>query len=226
MTREQRVRFIAAMGVDLVVTMEFTRELSLLSPEAFLDLVGQHLSIRALVVGPDFALGHKRAGTPAVLAGIGAQRGFHVIVVPEVDMDSEKISSTRIREIVMAGDIERATYALGHYPTVAGVAGPRASGDPGETISLVWRDPVVLPPMGLYAAYAEIGGRVFPAILSVTTSGGTTPTVHVALLEGGPSVQGSEVIAHVVARLPGGQREALPIVQARTVLSGARPPQV
>ena len=86
----ERLDLLAQQGVDHVVPVTFTKELSMLSAREFAALLVEELKMRALVVGPDFALGHGREGTPAVLSALGREMGFTVEVssAPKLAMSS------------------------------------------------------------------------------------------------------------------------------------------
>ena len=174
-TLDEKLRLIAGCGPDVVAILTFTHELSLLSPEAFLDMLQKHINLTELWVGPDFALGHKRAGTVERLSELGATRGFTVHTVAPLSVGSDRVSSSRIRELVAAGDIEQATVLLGRYPrlegtVVHGAQRGRQLGFPTANLDLATR--YVLPANGIYAVYAELDGVCLPSVANI----GVRPT--------------------------------------------------
>ncbi|MGZ3583942.1 MAG: adenylyltransferase/cytidyltransferase family protein, partial [Ktedonobacterales bacterium] len=113
-TLDERLELFACAGLlDVVVVVPFTQDLADLDPEAFLDLLATFCEPRALVVGVDFALGKGRAGDIAFLRAGGERRGFAVEAL-DVRHGGERISSTSIRSLVRAGNIDEATTLLGH----------------------------------------------------------------------------------------------------------------
>ncbi|WP_448585146.1 bifunctional riboflavin kinase/FAD synthetase [Thermaurantiacus sp.] len=109
----QKLRHFAALGADGAVVIPFTRELSALSAEAFVDdwLVGR-LHPGHVVTGEDFSFGHRRSGTAATLRALGAARGFGTEALAPVAEGGEAISSTRVREALVAGRPEAAARLL------------------------------------------------------------------------------------------------------------------
>lgn len=172
----QRADLLADTGIDATLELEFTRELSELTPERFVDdiLVGA-LGARLVLAGRDFRFGHRGAGDVGTLRELGATRGFEVVLLEDVDVDGARISSTRIRDLLAAGDVRAAAALLGRLPAVRStvVHGDAIGRDIGfPTANL---DPDMegfLPADGVYAAWAEIDGRRYGAAVSI----GNNPT--------------------------------------------------
>lgn len=172
----QRAELLAAEGVAATLEVEFTREFSELSPEAFVDdvLVGK-LDAKLVLAGADFRFGHKGAGTIDTLRELGASRGFEVALVDDVAVAGERVSSTRIREHLAAGRVREAAELLGRPPSVRatvvhGDAIGRGLGFPTANL-----DPDMegfLPADGVYAAWAHLDGVRYGAAVSI----GNNPT--------------------------------------------------
>jgi len=170
-TLPHRIERLHALGIDYVVVQPFTREFSQLSAEQFIEQVLVHgLNARAVVVGDDFRFGHKRGGDVHTLREAGA---FEVIpVAGVVDSEGERISSTRIRALVQAGQVEHAALLLGeplHWTgiVVRGDQRGRTLGYP--TANLVPVAPLITPAEGVYACRASLGSAHYPAAVSVGT---------------------------------------------------------
>lgn len=153
-----RVERLHALGTDCVVIQPFTREFAQLSAEAFIEqILLKGLNARAVIVGDDFRFGRERTGDVGVLQRTGA---FEVITVGGVlDESGARISSTRIRELVVSGDLEQANALLGEPLHWAGVATRgdgrgRAFGYP--TANLVPLEPLITPLEGVYACVAYL----------------------------------------------------------------------
>lgn len=117
-----KARLLGALGIDGLIVATFDRAFSTIPAEAFIDeiLVGR-LKLSGAVVGFNFHFGQGRAGTPAVLAGAGARKGFAVTVVDQVqEMNGSPVSSTAIRENLAAGEIALANARLGYRWFVVG----------------------------------------------------------------------------------------------------------
>src|SRR5512147_828147 len=152
---EKRARFELA-GVDEVVFLEFTPALAAMTPEQFAEsTLHRQLNIAEIFVGEHFAFGKDRAGRIADLTRFGATYGFKVHPVVPVTLNGGVVSSTRIRQLIQAGDMEEATALLGR---AYGISGRVVSGrQQGQAMG--WRSanlPVpphrVMPPDGVYAA--------------------------------------------------------------------------
>jgi riboflavin kinase / FMN adenylyltransferase len=159
-----RVQKLLRLGIDVVVVQPFTQAFSQLSAMAFIEQVlVQGLRARAVVVGDDFRFGHRRGGSVATLRDAGA---FEVIALPRVlDADGAPISSTRVRELIGAGQLEQAHALLGEpYPwagvVVRGDGRGRGLGYP--TANLMPIEPLLTPPEGVYACWAQLARRRTP----------------------------------------------------------------
>lgn len=113
-TNEQRLEWFKVVGLESAVVLDFTRELSLLSPQEFIEkILVQQLRVRAVLVGENFRFGHKQAGDTALLQELGRRHGFEVTVVPPVIYHNEVVSSTVIRREIAAGNVSHAGRLLG-----------------------------------------------------------------------------------------------------------------
>lgn len=119
-TIDERRTLLHTHGADHVTVLRFTRELSEWSAEQFCDALVDSFRLRALVVGPGFALGHKRAGDVRFLRTYGARTGFSVVEVPPRTWRGERISSGRVREALLRGHVGMANAMLGRMYTVGG----------------------------------------------------------------------------------------------------------
>ncbi len=187
---EERVALLAATGVDLVVVLPFTRELSQLAPAVFVERVlAGSLATRHVVVGANFRFGHRAAGDVATLRELGAEHDFDAEAVALHQLDDVPISSTEIREHLQGGDVAWAAEALGRAweytgEVVRGDGRGRTIGVP--TANVVAPDDVVRPGGGVYAARAIHPRGTWDAVVNVGTRptfAGTTTTVEAHLLD-------------------------------------------
>lgn len=164
-TLDQRLRMMEALGVDVVIVVEFTKELAQLSAEAFVDahLVGV-LHVGHVFVGKDFRFGQGRGADVAMLRQMGDERGFGVTDVEAVTYDNRPISSTRLRKLIGEGNLTMAQTLLGRPFSVEGevVHGDgrgHALGFPTANITVASD---VLPPNGVYIVECIRKGRTYP----------------------------------------------------------------
>ena len=117
----EKLRLFEAMGLDLARVLTFDLALSRMSAEAFIQsILVDELAISGAVVGYDFFFGHKRAGTPQMLAEAGARLGFSVEIVPPVAELGEVFSSTGVRLKLAEGDFSGAAAILGRPWRITG----------------------------------------------------------------------------------------------------------
>lgn len=158
-------RRLAALGVDLLFTVHFDAGFAARSAEDFIDTVlVRHLGVRHAVVGYDFVFGHGRRGTAALLRERGAAQGFGVTIVDAVAGEGGAVhSSTRIRDLLTAGEPRAAAALLGRFWEIEGRVERgdergRLIGFPTANLML---DDYLRPAPGVYAVRAGIeqGGR-------------------------------------------------------------------
>jgi riboflavin kinase/FMN adenylyltransferase len=164
-TPEEKLKHLTEAGLDEIVVVPFTLELSRWSPEDFMVWLQETTRLRELWVGEEFALGKDRTGTVERLTEIGAGLGFQVVAVPRLTNGQEVVSSSRVRAAVMNGDVATARRLLGRPFRVEGevVHGQhlgRAIGFPTANVA----PPAGLAPLadGIYAAWGWLPGDTTP----------------------------------------------------------------
>jgi riboflavin kinase / FMN adenylyltransferase len=180
-TLDRKVALLGAAGMDFVLVLAFTEELSQVTAEAFAtEMLMDGVGARAVVVGENFRFGHKAAGDPALLAELGRARGVDVVAVPLHADGGEPVSSTRVRAELARGDVRAAAASLGRAHAVEGVV-VRGDGRGGHelgipTANLEVAGDLALPANGVYAGHLgeEPDGPARPAATSV----GVNPQFH------------------------------------------------
>jgi riboflavin kinase/FMN adenylyltransferase len=209
---ERRLDLLAAAGIDIAIVEPFTRAFAGIEASAFVrDVLARQLGARDVVVGYDFSFGRDRAGTVAMLRELGGAAGIGVAVIPPVSVDGVPCSSTRIRQLVSAGDTLAAARLLGRpfeiEGTVARGAG-RGRGLGFPTANVV-PEAELRPKLGIYAARALIldgplGGTARPAALSVGTNpqfSSNAVTIEAYLLDFDDDLYGHRLRVEVGERL-------------------------
>ncbi len=174
-SQRQKERLLQAFGIDLTAIIPFTRQLAQQPARQFVETMTNHLRMRALWVGPDFALGRNREGDIPALREMGQDLGFEVFVMDPLQRGGEIVSSTRIRKLLENGKIREATDLLGRYPTLEGTVihgqeRGRRLGFPTANITIP--GDMVRPANGVYACFVWIDGVRWMAV----TNMGTRPT--------------------------------------------------
>jgi riboflavin kinase/FMN adenylyltransferase len=205
---ERRVELMREIGAEFVTVLPFTSELQQVSAEDFCRLLVEEARLRLLVVGEDFRLGRGGEGTVERLAEIGRAQGFDVLPVGLLGDDSERISSTRIREALAAGRMEEVARFLGRPfslrgPVLHGDERGRTLGFP--TINLGVSADRALPPNGVYVTRAEVAGGSYQAVTNIGTrptfEGGTRRHVETHVLDFEGDVYGQVVTIELLAML-------------------------
>jgi riboflavin kinase/FMN adenylyltransferase len=175
-SNDQRTALLDGTDVVATLVLEFTRELSELEPDEFVEqILVRALDAKLVLTGADFRFGHRGAGRIDTLRELGARHGFAVVLLEDVQVQGERVSSTKIREHLAAGEVRRAGALLGRLPRVRstvvhGDAIGRQIGFPTANL-----DPAMegfLPADGVYAAWAWIDGVRYGAAVSI----GNNPT--------------------------------------------------
>ena len=220
-TVERRIALLEDTGVDEVAAVDFTSETANVSAADFVKLMCERLGMKALVVGPDFALGRNRQGDIDFLRDTGRRAGFRLEVVEPLAQDGHRIDSTGIRRALSAGDVTGAARLLGRNYELAGevVVGRGRGGPLGfPTANLRTAENLSVPANGIYAAWAHVGrvpGDCGPAKMMCATSIGTNPTfgesertVEAFMLDFKGDLYGSSVTLEFVRRLRDEERFA------------------
>ena len=204
---ERKAELLAAHGVDWIVAYPTDEALLALSPaEFFQRIVRDTLAARALVEGPNFYFGHNREGTIDRLRELATAAGISLDVVPPVEVDGMLVSSSRVRDLLRAGNVEQARKLLSVPYRIRGMvthgAGRGAKiGFP--TANLAGID-TLLPAQGVYAGRAFINGTTFPAALNLgpsPTFGDATNRVEVHVLGLDDPLYGQPMEVDFLARL-------------------------
>jgi len=185
-TPGERVELLESLGVEGVITQTLDRALASQTAEEFMRRLARTLGLRRLLIGYDTALGRGREGNAARLTEIGKELGYTVQVVPPLKDEVGIISSTRIRAAVAAGNVSAAASDLGRYFFVAG---PVIHGDGrGQALNIPTANIQVpagklIPANGIYATWAWVDGKKYPAATSIGVRPTFTPEESVSHVE-------------------------------------------
>jgi riboflavin kinase/FMN adenylyltransferase len=212
MSPQQRLDSFAAAGIDTCIMVPFTEKFAEVPPERFAEQVlAKKLRTRHLSLGPDFRFGFEGAGDAAMLTELGKRFGFEVNVIPVVeDGELGRISSSRVREAVMRGDVVEAGRLLGHPLTLRGtvVRGDARGRDLGfPTANLGGEVEGLVPAEGVYAGWAVVRGERHRAAISVgnnpTFTPDAAPRVEAYLLDFEGDLYGEPMEVQFAERLRG-----------------------
>ncbi|MEM1043845.1 MAG: bifunctional riboflavin kinase/FAD synthetase [Bacteroidota bacterium] len=172
-TLDERADLLESFGIDRFVVLPFTRDLSNLEPDPYVeDILIETVGLREAVIGYDHRFGRNRAGSRETLEALGARHGFSVDVIPEQLVHEATVSSSRIRKLLAdAGDVATAADLLGRPyaltgTVVRGRARGRTIGYPTANLRVRGKRKLV-PKLGVYAVRVETGGQTYGGMMNV-----------------------------------------------------------
>ncbi len=208
---EQKVELIGRSGIDVLVVIPFTRQFAEISATDFIEkILLERIGMKAVVVGKDYAFGKNREGDLDMLYRLSDRFGFEILVTDWITLPIpgiERVSSTRIRELILDGRMEEAKKLLGRNYQVRGTVvkgrdrGGKLLGFPTANIHLMDE---LCPKAGVYAVTAECLGKRFWGVANI----GYSPTfddllftVEVHLLDFNGTLYNEKIRVNFVRRI-------------------------
>ncbi|MBN2475765.1 MAG: bifunctional riboflavin kinase/FAD synthetase [Pirellulales bacterium] len=179
---ERKAQLLTELGADAVLACPTDRAFLQLEARQFFDrMIRQQLDARAMVEGENFFFGHDRSGNIDVLQRFCAEASIAVEVVKPVQIGHLNVSSSRIRSLIAAGDVEQAQVMLGRPYRIRGevIRGAGRGRSLGFPTANLGRVDTLLPAQGIYAGQFQAGATFWPAAVSV----GPNPTFAEAELK-------------------------------------------
>ncbi len=175
--QDEKAALIEELGIDYLFDIEFTEEIKTMSPESFIkDLLLGKFNAAETFCGFNYRFGYKAEGNVKVLKAYAKELGFVANEVHPVAIDGEIVSSTLIRELIKAGDVDECCKYLGRNYDIGGevVVGNRLGKSLGfPTSNITLDEAMVTPPNGVYVTYCVYNGVKYPSITNV----GVKPTI-------------------------------------------------
>ncbi|HUV79088.1 MAG TPA: bifunctional riboflavin kinase/FAD synthetase [Desulfobacterales bacterium] len=208
---EQKIELIENTGIDVLICIQFNKAFAAISAKEFVeDLLLKCIGMKAIVVGKDYTFGRNREGNLELLQTYADNLGFEVIVADWVQTSkglTDRISSTRTRELVMAGEVAGAKKLLGRYYQIRGVVttgrnrGGRLLGFP--TANIILHDELC-PKNGVYAVTVDCMEKKYQGVANI----GYSPTfddgvfsVEVHILDFNENIYGQKIRVNFVQRI-------------------------
>ncbi len=188
-TLRSKAELAEKFGFDLCVSAHFTKHFAMLSAEEFVErFLIRGLGASIVVVGHDWAFGKGREGSVEVLERLGAKFGFEVGIVPPVEIDGMRVSTTLLREALQAGDIATVTTLLGRTYSVSGRVchGAERGASLGFRTANLELGRIFLPKNGVYAVRVMMANEGYDAIANLgvrPTFGGGPRLLEVHVLD-------------------------------------------
>ena len=175
--QDEKENLIESLDVDYLVNVPFTEEIMTMPYEKYVkDILVDKLCAKVVVCGFNHRFGYKAEGNTKLLKELGEKYGFTVMEIEPVYVDDEVCSSTLIRNLILAGEVEEASSFLGRNYSIAGevVVGNRLGKSLGfPTSNIMIDESMVTPPNGVYITYCIYNGVKYPSITNV----GVKPTI-------------------------------------------------
>lgn len=217
LSQESKQKFIARLGVDILLLAPFDVIFASLSPKDFIKTVlHEEIGTRGVVVGYNYTFGHRGKGTPALLEELSSVYNYQVRVVPPVMVVGQAVSSTLIRGLLMKGEVAEAAKFLGYYPFMEGqvVAGERRGSTLGfPTANLEIDQTLLVPANGVYSAKVHIDGDTYYGVANIgvkPTFQGKMRNLEVHLLDFYKDLYGKQIKVSFTRRLREEKRFSTP----------------
>jgi riboflavin kinase/FMN adenylyltransferase len=215
-TPEEKAEILGDLGVDYVITHPFDRQVAATPALEFMNHLHEHLGMRHLKIGHDFALGRGRDGDAQALSEIGKTLGYSVEQIAPFMLDGQIVSSSRIRFMLGVGQVAEAAHLLGRNFSITGkvVLGDqrgRTIGFPTANLEL-WQMRTI-PAAGVYVCRTAVNGIAYDAVTNIGVrptfeANPVPPRVEAHLLDFDGNLYGTSLKLEFVTRLRGEQRFA------------------
>jgi riboflavin kinase / FMN adenylyltransferase len=226
-TQEEKIELLAKIGIQHLIVIPFNKEFSRISSLDFVrSILVKQIGVKKLVIGHDHHFGRNREGSFEHLKEFGPLYGFDVEEIPVQDIDNVAVSSSKIRQALLEGNIKVANEYLG-YPyslsgsVVKGKQRGRTIGFPTANI-LVNESRKLIPATGVYAVKVVIRGTVYSGMMNIgnrPTVGGGSLTIEVNIFDFDTSVYDEKITVQFIGRIRNEQKfEHLEALKAQLVI--------
>jgi len=208
-TQERKISLIEEAGIDSLIVVRFTRDFASLTSEEFIsNIVVNEVKPVKIVTGYDHHFGKNRGGSFELLMKMGNKYGFEVDKVEAQYISNEKVSSTRIRKLLEAGEVKRANSFLGYEYSITGkvVKGHSLGHDMGfPTANIEVADEYkLIAAVGVYACRVEFRGKKYKGMSNIgfrPTFNAGDLTIEVNIFEFDQQIYDEEITIYVVDRM-------------------------
>jgi riboflavin kinase / FMN adenylyltransferase len=169
-TLEEKLRLIEQLGIDAVIVIEFTLEFSKMKAEEFVQaILWDRLHVRKIFIGHDTAFGNRKEGNEEFVRVWGRRLGYDVEVTRTVQIGDLVVSSTRVRDAILGGDVGSAFRLLGRPYNVSGsvIKGLQRGSEIGIPTANIEPQKELIPARGVYAVRVALEGRTYRGVLNI-----------------------------------------------------------
>lgn len=206
-TLEEKLKLLNECGIEGVLIIPFSLDYSRITAAEFVkDFLGGKLAVKKIIVGHDYTFGRGKEGNSDYLIACGREMGFAVEVVDAAKAGDDIISSTLIRNLILKGHFPLVRNLLGRFYNVAGivVTGKGRGVGLGFPTANIEPEKELLPPAGIYAAFASVEGTRYMAALNIgekPTFADYTFTFEVHLLDFSGDLRGKKLNTEFVEKI-------------------------
>jgi len=178
MSNSQKEEEILSLGISNVIFEETTKKILQTSPRDFVfEILKKKLGASVVVAGYNYSFGYKGAGNSEILLRFCSEAGIKCHIIDKVMCDGEEVSSSKIRSLLLAGDMEKAALLLGKPYSIKGIVekGKQLGREIGfNTANVSFHDNALIPQNGVYESRAYVDGAEYKSITNI----GKNPTVE------------------------------------------------
>ncbi len=210
-TMKEREELLRKFGIHHLIVQPFSKEFSRISASEFVrDVLIRKIGMKTLVIGYDHHFGRNREGSYKDLEEMAPVYKFRLEEIPEQIIDHVAVSSTKIRNALLSGDVKAANSLLGHDFTLEGtvIHGEHVGSGLGyPTANIQIEEPYkLIPAHGIYATYIETGGKLYKGMLYIGNRpvfGGHKTSVEVNIFDFNDDIYGKTIKLHLKDRIRG-----------------------
>jgi riboflavin kinase/FMN adenylyltransferase len=204
---EEKIKLLEDIGLDGLILIPFDLNFSKMTAESFVcDILWDKLHIRKIFVGHDYSFGKSKTGNKIFLAEFGKKLGFEVDIINAIKLDDETISSTRLRHLILDGDVRTAARLLGRPYNVSGIVvpGKKRGSILGIPTANIKPEKELIPAQGVYAVISHVEKDRYKGVLNIgfnPTFSDTELSVEVYLLDFSGDIYGKKVEVLFIERI-------------------------
>lgn len=209
MDLDTKLEYLEEENVDIVVLRSFTKEFMSMEAENFIKLLCEDYNVKGIVVGFNFRFGHKNLGNVDVLKNLQKKYGYELYIMDPYTYKGNAISSTRIRNCILEGEVKEATNMLSKPYSIKGkvIHGRHIGRTIGfPTANLEFNDKMVIPGKGVYYTNVKYKDRTFKGITSLgnnPTVNGKELTIETFILNFDEMIYGEELKVYFIEKIRG-----------------------
>lgn len=186
-------------GIDIIYFQKFTESFMKYSPEAFIDLLGKKFNVQGFVVGFNYKFGYKNIGDINLLKEICNNKNYELYIMPPFTLEDEIVSSTKIRQEILKGNIQEGNNLLGRTYEISGkvIYGKQNGRKIGfPTANLEYDEKKIIPLSGVYYTNVLVNNKIYRGITNIGTNptfNGDETTIETYILDFNLDIYGLEI---------------------------------